>query len=160
MDLHLAGKTAVVTGASKGIGLAITRSLAAEGVRVLAGALNGSAELDVLADQADVHPVLVDLSTPEGPSALIDEAVRRFDGIDILVNNVGAVRPRLGGFLALTEEEWQWAMTLNFFSAVRALRAALRHLATRPGASVVTISSVNAFLPDPTVIDYSHRRRS
>ena len=51
MDLQLAGKVAVVTGASKGIGLAVTRSLAAEGVRVVAGAMRGSAELDVLADQ-------------------------------------------------------------------------------------------------------------
>jgi NAD(P)-dependent dehydrogenase (short-subunit alcohol dehydrogenase family) len=155
MDLHLAGKVAVVTGASKGIGLAITRSLAAEGVRVVAGAMKGSAELDVIADQKDVHPVLVDLTTPDGPATLITEAVSRFDSIDILVNNVGAVRPRLEGFLAVTDEDWDWAMTINFFAAVRTMRAALPHLVTRKGASIVTISSVNAFLPDPSVIDYS-----
>jgi NAD(P)-dependent dehydrogenase (short-subunit alcohol dehydrogenase family) len=152
MDLHLSGKVAVVTGASKGIGLAITRSLAAEGVHVVAGALHGSPELDVLADQRDVHPVLVDLSTPDGPALLITEAVSRFDTIDILVNNVGAVRPRLDGFLAVTDQDWEWAMTINFFAAVRTMRAALPHLA---GASIVTVSSVNAFLPDPPVIDYS-----
>jgi NAD(P)-dependent dehydrogenase (short-subunit alcohol dehydrogenase family) len=155
MDLHLAGKVAVVTGASKGIGLAITRSLAGEGVHVVAGALKGSPELDVLADQQDVHPVLVDLTTPDGPARLITEAVSRFDAIDILVNNVGAVRPRLDGFLAVTDEDWDWAMTINFFAAQRTMRAALPHLTTRPGASIVTISSVNAFLPDPPVIDYS-----
>jgi NAD(P)-dependent dehydrogenase (short-subunit alcohol dehydrogenase family) len=155
MDLHLAGKIAVVTGASKGIGLAITRSLAAEGVRVVAGAMKGSAELDVIADQKDVHPVLVDLTTPGGPATLITEAVSRFGNIDILVNNVGAVRPRLEGFLAVTDEDWDWAMTINFFAAVRTIRAALPHLVTRSGASIVTISSVNAFLPDPSVIDYS-----
>jgi NAD(P)-dependent dehydrogenase (short-subunit alcohol dehydrogenase family) len=155
MDLHLAGKVAVVTGASKGIGLAITRSLAAEGVRVVAGAMKGSAELDVIADQKDVHPVLADLTTPDGPATLITEAVSRFGSIDILVNNVGAVRPRLEGFLAVTDEDWDWAMTINFFAAVRTMRAALPHLVTRKGASIVTISSVNAFLPDPSVIDYS-----
>src|SRR5690348_12113860 len=155
MDLHLAGKVAVVTGASKGIGLAITRSLAAEGVRVVAGAMNGSAELDILADQKGVHPVLVDLTTPHGPATLIAEGLSRFDAIDILINNVGAVRPRLQGFLAVTDEDWNWAMTINFFAAVRTIRAALPHLQTRTGASIVTISSVNAFLPDPAVIDYS-----
>ena len=155
MDLHLAGKVAVVTGASKGIGLAITRSLAAEGVHVVAGALKGSPELDVLADQQDVHPVLIDLTAPDGPAHLIVEAVSRFDGIDILVNNVGAVRPRLDGFLAVTDEDWEWAMTINFFAALRTMRAALPHLAVRSGASIVTISSVNAFLPDPAVLDYS-----
>jgi len=155
MDLHLAGKIAVVTGASKGIGLAITRSLAAEGVRVVAGALKGSAELAVLADQQDVHPVLVDLTTSDGPATLIAEAVSRFDGIDLLVNNVGAVRPRLEGFLAVTDEDWDWAMTINFLAAVRTMRAALPHLMVRDGAAIVTISSVNAFLPDPSVVDYS-----
>jgi NAD(P)-dependent dehydrogenase (short-subunit alcohol dehydrogenase family) len=151
MDLQLGGKIAVVTGASKGIGLAITRSLAAEGVSVVAGALHGSADLDAL---AGVHSVRVDLTTPSGPQALIEEAVSKFGGIDILVNNVGAVRPRLDGFLALTDEDWDWGLTINFMAAVRSMRAALPHLAERSGASIVTISSVNAFLPDPGVIDY------
>jgi NAD(P)-dependent dehydrogenase (short-subunit alcohol dehydrogenase family) len=155
MDLHLTGKVAVVTGASKGIGLAIARSLAAEGAHVVAGALTGSSELDVLSDQTDVFKVLVDLSTPDGPAALISEAVTRFGAIDILVNNVGALRPRLGGFRAVSDADWDWAMTINFYAAARTMRAALGHLVTRSGASIVTISSVNAFLPDPSVIDYS-----
>jgi NAD(P)-dependent dehydrogenase (short-subunit alcohol dehydrogenase family) len=155
MELNLAGKVAVVTGASRGIGLAITRALAAEGVRVVAGARKGSSELDVLADQKDVSRVLVDLTTVDGPVALIAEAVGRFDAIDILINNVGAVRPRLGGFLDVSDQDWDSAMTINFFAAARTMRAALPHLATRGGASIVTISSVNAFLPDPSVIDYS-----
>jgi NAD(P)-dependent dehydrogenase (short-subunit alcohol dehydrogenase family) len=155
MDLHLTGKVAVVTGASKGIGLAITRSLATEGVRVIAGALKGSSELDVLAEQKEVVPVLIDLADPDGPATLITEAVDRFEVIDILINNVGAVRPRLGGFLAVSDQDWDWAMTINFFAAARTMRAALPHLATRSGASIITISSVNAFLPDPLVIDYS-----
>ena len=68
MDLHLRGKSAVVTGASKGIGLAITRALADEGVSVVAGALKGSVELDELAGRADVRPVSVDLTTTDGPA--------------------------------------------------------------------------------------------
>ncbi|GAB2474001.1 SDR family NAD(P)-dependent oxidoreductase [Jatrophihabitans fulvus] len=155
MDLHLSGKVAVVTGASKGIGLAITRSLVDEGVSVVAGALTGSAELDALAAGGKVASVAVDLTTPSGPDDLIRHAIETFGAVDILVNNVGAVRPRLDGFLALTDEDWDWGLTINFMAAVRTMRAALPHLTTRPGAAIVTISSVNAFLPDPGVIDYS-----
>ncbi|GAB3592290.1 SDR family oxidoreductase [Angustibacter peucedani] len=153
MDLELAGRTALVTGASKGIGLAVTRALAAEGATVVAGALNGSEELDQLAATADVHPVTVDLSTVDGPGELVAAAAAR-GGIDVLVNNVGAVRPRTGGFLQITDDEWQWALTLNLLAAVRTMRAAVPHLLGRPGASIVTISSVNAYLPDPGVLDY------
>jgi NAD(P)-dependent dehydrogenase (short-subunit alcohol dehydrogenase family) len=155
MDLQLIDKVAVVTGASKGIGLAITRSLAGEGAFVVAGALHGSAELDVLADQGRVVPVLVDLSTPEGPATLIAAAVEKYATIDVLVNNVGAVRPRLEGFIALTDEDWMWGLNLNFLAAVRTSRAALPHLLEHSASTIVTISSVNAFLPDPAVVDYS-----
>jgi NAD(P)-dependent dehydrogenase (short-subunit alcohol dehydrogenase family) len=155
VDLHLSGKVAVVTGASKGIGLAITRSLAAEGVSVIAGALRGSPELDVLVDQADVDAVTVDLAGRDGPRELVAAALARHERLDILVNNVGAVRPRLDGFLALTDEDWDWALTINFLAAVRTTRAALPHLLEQPASAVITISSVNAFLPDPGVIDYS-----
>lgn len=154
MDLHLSGRSAVVTGASKGIGLAITRALVGEGVSVTAGALTGSPELDALAEGGQVHPVRVDLTTPDGPAELVAAAAER-DGIDILVNNVGAVRPRLDGFLALSDDEWDWALTIDFLAAMRTIRATVPHLVQRPGANIVTISSVNAFLPDPGVIDYS-----
>lgn len=154
MELDLAGKRAVVTGASKGIGLEIVRALAAEGASVTAGAREGSAELDELAATADVRPVLVDLAVPAGPAELIATAVEH-GGIDILVNNVGAVRPRLQGFAAITDEDWEWTLSINFLAAVRTMRSAIPHLLERPGATIVTISSVNAFLPDPGVIDYS-----
>jgi NAD(P)-dependent dehydrogenase (short-subunit alcohol dehydrogenase family) len=155
LELGLAGRTAVVTGASKGIGLAVTRSLASEGASVVAGALSGSAELDELTRTADVRAVSVDLSTPAGPAELVAAAAGELGGIDVLVNNVGAVRPRLQGFTALTDEDWEWSLTINLMAAVRTMRSAIPHMADRPGATIVTISSVNAFLPDPGVIDYS-----
>ena len=150
MDLGLAGKVAVVTGASKGIGLAVTRSLVAEGASVVAGARStgGPAAID------GVHPVAVDLASVDGPARLVDEAVARFGGVDVLVNNVGAVRPRVDGFLAITEAEWEETITLNFLAAVRTTRAALPHLLDRAPSTIVTVGSVNAFLPDPGVIDY------
>jgi NAD(P)-dependent dehydrogenase (short-subunit alcohol dehydrogenase family) len=155
MDLGLAGRTAVVTGAGKGIGLAITRALAAEGASVVAGSLSITSELEDLATEADVRPVSVDLSTSEGPADLVASAVTAYGGIDILVNNVGGVRPRLNGFLEVTDADWEWTLGINFLAAVRTMRAAIPHLVTREGATIVTISSVNAFLPDPGVIDYS-----
>src|SRR5690242_17279274 len=108
MDLHLSGKVAVVTGASKGIGSAIVRALAAEGVRVAAGARGFSDDTPHPDDGEQIHRVPVDLSTADGPARLVDAAIATFGGLDILVNNVGAVRPRTGGFLSVTDEEWTW----------------------------------------------------
>lgn len=155
MDLNLSGKVAVVTGASKGIGLAVVRALAEEGASVVAGSRGGSSELTALAAAYPVHPVAVDLSSADGPAALVAEAVATYGAVDVLVNNIGAVRPRVDGFLAITDDEWQWALDLNFLSAVRATRAALPHLLERAPSTIVTVGSVNAVLPDPGVIDYS-----
>lgn len=155
MDLKLSGKVAAVTGASKGIGLAITRALTAEGVLVGAGARETSPELDELAAEGSVVIVPGDLTTTAGPPQLIDRTVQAFGGLDILINNIGGVRPRLDGFLQVTDEDFLWALNLNFLAAVRTTRAALPHLLDRAPSTIVTISSVNAALPDPEVIDYS-----
>lgn len=155
MKLDLAGKTAVVTGASKGIGLAVTRALREEGVSVAAGALESSPELKALADDGGVAVVLGDLTTNAACQELVDEAVHRFSGVDLLVNNVGGVRPRTAGFVGVTDADWQWALEVNLLSAVRATRAAVPHLVDSAPSAIVTICSVNASLPDPGVIDYS-----
>ena len=155
MELNLTGKVAVVTGASKGIGLAIARALAEEGAFVVAASHQGSAELDLLAERWRLQSMRVDLSTARGPTALISEAINQYEHLDILVNNVGAVRPRPDGYLCVSDEDWQSIFTINFFAAARTMRAALPHLLERTKSSIVTISSVNAFLPDPLVVDYS-----
>lgn len=128
MDLGLAGKTAIVTGASKGIGLAVTRALVDEGVSVVAAARSLTNDLSQLSTQGKVHPVQVDLATPDEPARLIDEAVAANGPPDVLVNNAGAVRPRPGGFLSLTDDDWLWGLTISFLAAVRTTRAALPHL--------------------------------
>jgi NAD(P)-dependent dehydrogenase (short-subunit alcohol dehydrogenase family) len=150
MDLELAGKIAVVTGASKGIGLAVTTALVAEGVRVIAGARSSSKELEALGQA--VRFVAVDLSTKDGPASLVAKAA---EGLDILVNNVGALVPRTSGFLQVTDEDWLATLNLDLMAVVRTTRAAIPLLIAQGGGTVVTICSVNAYLPDPGVIDYS-----
>jgi NAD(P)-dependent dehydrogenase (short-subunit alcohol dehydrogenase family) len=155
MDLGLSGKVAVVTGASKGIGLAVKNALAREGVCVAAGARDITEELSMLAASSQVHPVSVDLTESDGPTRLVAEAISAYGRLDILVNNVGAVRPRLGGFLSIIDDDWNSTLAINFFAAVRTTRVAMPRLLERGAGTIVTICSVNSFLPDPLVMDYS-----
>lgn len=151
MDLELKNKVVVVTGASKGIGLAITRAFVAEGALVVAGART----VDGLAGIERVTPVSVDLVSPDGPGRLVQRALDDHGRIDVLVNNVGGVRLRLEGFLGTSDEEFQWAMQMNFFSALRATRAAITAMLPKGGGAIVNVASVNAFFqPDAGTIDY------
>ncbi|TXK19317.1 SDR family NAD(P)-dependent oxidoreductase [Homoserinibacter sp. GY 40078] len=157
MDLELDGKNAIVTGAGRGIGLAVTTALVAEGVHVIAGSRSTTPALAALGDA--VTFVSVDLTDPEAPEQLVS-AARAQGGLDILVNNVGAVTLRDEGFLAIDDGAWRRTFEVCFFSMLRMSRAAIPELVARGGGSVVTISSVNAFLPDPGVIDYSAAKAS
>src|SRR5580658_10881942 len=151
MDLELHDKVAVVTGASKGIGLAVTRALVAEGARVVAGARS----VESLEGIAGVVPVAVDLASPEGPGRLVERAIAEHGRLDVLVNNVGGVKLRLKGFLATTDEDFEWALQMNFFAALRATRAAITEMVKTGGGAIVNIASVNAFFqPDGGTIDY------
>ncbi|MGW1623434.1 SDR family NAD(P)-dependent oxidoreductase [Streptomyces sp. NPDC002172] len=154
-DTGLAGRTVVVTGAGRGIGLAVVEAFLAAGARVVAGSRERTDALDQHVKQgAELTVVEVDLATPDGPAALVAEAVALHGGVDVLVNNVGAVRPRVDGFLGVTDEDWEWTFTVNLMAAVRTTRAALPHLLATGAGRIVTVSSVNARLPDPLVIDY------
>jgi NAD(P)-dependent dehydrogenase (short-subunit alcohol dehydrogenase family) len=151
MDLKLSGKVVVVTGASKGIGLAVTRSLLEEGAHVVAGARN----TESLSALPGVTAVAVDLSAPDGPARLVERAIAEHGRLDVLVNNMGAVRLRLDGFLALSDEDFQWAMNMNFYTALRATRASVRQMLKQGGGAIVNVASVNAFFqPDGGTIDY------
>jgi NAD(P)-dependent dehydrogenase (short-subunit alcohol dehydrogenase family) len=151
LDLKLSGKVVVVTGASKGIGLAIVKALVEEGALVVAGARTTSS----LEGLAGVTPVALDLGLPEAPARLVNVAVAAHGRVDVLVNNVGAVRLRLQGFLGTSDEEFAWSMNLNFFAAMRASRAAITQMLTQGGGAIVNVASVNAFFqPDGGVVDY------
>lgn len=154
MDINLTNKIAVVTGASKGIGLAITQELAAAGAFVIAGARHNSPELAALEAAGSATFIAADLATPEGPRTLVAAAAER-GGVDILVNNAGAVFPRFEGILSVTDDDWASSLALNFLSAVRVTREAVPHLLARGGGAVVFVGSVNAELPEWNIVDYS-----
>jgi len=150
MDLGLDGKVAIVTGASRGIGLATVRALAAEGVRVVGAARTPTPELEAVAASA----VAVDLATPDGAVALMESVLREHGGVDLLVNNAGGGDLTLDGFLDLTDVAWAGAIDLNLMAAVRVTRAALPSLIDRRGA-VVNVSSIGARRPEGPPLAYN-----
>jgi NAD(P)-dependent dehydrogenase (short-subunit alcohol dehydrogenase family) len=97
----------------------------------------------------------VDLTDRDGPARLIRHALERYGRIDVLVNNVGGVHLRLDGFLSTTDADFQGSLELNFFSALRATRAAVAAMIEQGAGTIVNVASVNAFFqPDGAVIDY------
>ncbi|MFF5258285.1 SDR family NAD(P)-dependent oxidoreductase [Actinomadura viridis] len=158
MDLRLDGRIAVVTGGSKGIGLAVVRTLLEEGARVVAASRTRGPGLDALASPSLVH-VPVDLMDPGAPERVVERAVEEFGGLDVLVNNAGGPPPGVTlprfGFLAPADDDWREMFEFNLFSAVRAIRAALPHMIARGGGAIVNVSSGNARQPAPMNVDYN-----
>lgn len=156
MDLNIAGKTAVVTGGSKGIGLEITRALLDEGMYVVTGSRTITAELKATA----ATPVAVDLRTPDGARHLIDAALAEHGAIDLLVNNVGigdtddVIKGALNGLADLPDDAWEHTFSLHFYTALRASRAALPSLLSRRG-TVINVSSAGARLVSAGPSDYN-----
>jgi 3-oxoacyl-[acyl-carrier protein] reductase len=147
MDLELVDKIAVVTGASRGLGLAAADALVREGCRVSICA-RGTESLDEaarglrrLAGSDDrVLAVALDVSTPDGVAELFGRTEDAFGGVDILVNNVGLAR---GGALEdTTDAEWQEAFDQTLFPAIRASRLAAPIMRRRGGGAIVMISSI------------------
>jgi NAD(P)-dependent dehydrogenase (short-subunit alcohol dehydrogenase family) len=157
MDLELTGRVAVVSGASKGIGLAIVGTLLDEGARVVATSRRSSPELEAL--DGDLLHVPADLMDPAAPTEVIARAVEAFGGLDILVNNAGGPPPgsRLphDGFLGRADADWRAMFEFNLFSAVRASRAAIPLLLERGGGAIVNVTSAVGRQPQQFNLDYA-----
>jgi 3-oxoacyl-[acyl-carrier protein] reductase len=147
MDLGLRDKVAIVTGASRGLGLASARSLAAEGCRVCVCARTESRLRDAARDIAAVAggeervlAVAADVSTAAGIGNVVDRTVAAFGGIDVLVNNVGLAQG--GGLLDTEDASWQEAIDQTLMPAVRASRLSVPHMKARGGGVIIMVASI------------------
>jgi 3-oxoacyl-[acyl-carrier protein] reductase len=147
MNLELDGKAAIVTGSSRGLGLASAAALVDEGCRVAICA-RGEARLRDAARELrarakrdeDVLAVAADLATADGIARVVSQAVEAFGGLDILVNNVGLAKGTT--IVDTTDAEWQEAFDQTLYPAIRATRLAVPHMRKRGGGAVVMIASI------------------
>jgi 3-oxoacyl-[acyl-carrier protein] reductase len=147
MDLGLADKVAIVTGSSRGLGLASALALAAEGARVCLSA-RGEERLARAAREADraaggegrTLAVAADLTTGAGVRAVVDRTIERFGRVDVLVNNVGAAGG--AGIAETSDEEWQAAVDRTLFPAIRASRLVVPHMRRQGGGVIIVIASI------------------
>ena len=147
MDLGLRDKVAVVTGSSRGLGLASAKALAVEGCRIALCARGEArlreAALEVAAaagGDGKVLSVVADVTQADGVQVVLDRTMAAFGGIDILVNNVGLGRG--GGLLETSDELWQEAFDYTLLPAVRASKLAVPHMQRRGGGVIVMIASI------------------
>jgi 3-oxoacyl-[acyl-carrier protein] reductase len=150
MDLKLRGKVVLVTGSSRGIGLAAAKAFAAEGCRVMLSARSTEqlreAETALRATGAEVAAYAGDVGNPDHARRLIEAAVAAYGGIDILVNNVGGG----GGGARIadsTDDDWRGALERNLIQTVRMMRLALPHMKGRMGGAVINVASISGWSP-------------
>jgi 3-oxoacyl-[acyl-carrier protein] reductase len=146
MNLHLTDKVALVTGSSRGLGLASAQALAAEGARVCLCARGAEALAQAAADvrrvsSADrVISVAADLASDSGIRTVVARTIETFGGIDVLVNNIGLGRG--GGLLETSDDEWQEAFDQTLYPAIRASRLAVPSMRARGGGVILMIASI------------------
>jgi 3-oxoacyl-[acyl-carrier protein] reductase len=160
VDLGIRGKKAIITGASKGLGLAISNELATEGVS-LAICARGQDELFAASDRLREHGVVVhaepaDVTVPEQVKDFVARAGDVLGGIDILINNAGRAHP--GNFDALTDADWEGDIDVKQFSMIRFTREVLPHMRAGGGGRIVNINAVLGRSPDPNLFATSVNR--
>ena len=149
MDLQLKNKRALVTGASRGLGFATAKLLAAEGAKVAINSRD-AAKLTAAAESIGAIAIPADVLGPEAAGKIVEEAVEKLGGLDILICNAGGPPP--GAFESFDEATWQKAIDLSFMSNVRLIKAALPYLRKSAAASVLTVTSYSVKQPIPNLI--------
>lgn len=144
MDLQLKGRTALVGGASSGLGFAIAAVLREEGANVIAAA-RGREALEAAAGSIGAVPVEADLSSPEGPGRAVGQAVELFGGLDVLVWNTGGPRP--GSALEIDEHSAQAAVQAQLLSLVRMVGVSLPHLRRADFGRIIAVTATSAREP-------------
>lgn len=142
--LGLAGRRALVTGGTKGVGAAVVRALLAAGAHVAA-----TARTTLEATARELHYIAADLMTAEGCADVAREVLERFGGVDILVNVLGGSSAPAGGFAALTDEEWRKEIDHNLMPAVRLDRALLPSMIAQGSGVIIHVTSIQHELPLP-----------
>lgn len=150
MDLGLKGRVAIITGGSKGIGGAIAKSLANEGVNVVICARGKETltaiEKEIRQSGGKAIAVSADVTDPKSVHSVVAAANKEFGGLDILVNNAGGI-DKFASFLELTDDDWLKAFKLNVMSAVHFIRCALPLLRKSHSARIINISSISGAQP-------------
>ena len=132
----LEGKTALVTGGSRGIGAAVVRELARAGATVVVGYRSGAAEAEAIASEIDGRAVQADVSNVDDAKRLVEEA----GDLDVLVNNAGITRD--GVLARMSDDDWRSVLETNLSSVFYTCRAVSRGMMKRRGGSIVNLSSI------------------
>jgi 3-oxoacyl-[acyl-carrier protein] reductase len=146
MDLQLTGKTAIITGSSKGLGFASAKALAAEGCRVCicargdAGLAEAINELRKVAAAETLLSVAADLSTAAGAESVVNATLEKFGAIDVLVNNVGIAKG--AGIVDTPDEVWEEAFDHTLYPAIRMSRLVVPHMTKQGSGAIVMIASI------------------
>jgi NAD(P)-dependent dehydrogenase (short-subunit alcohol dehydrogenase family) len=152
MNISLSGKTALVTGSTNGIGLAIAKGLAAAGAETIVNGRSPDKVERVVADLRRAHPKVRGVAADVGTAAGCEALVRAVPAVDVLINNAGIFEPK--DFFAIPDADWTRFVEINVMSGVRLSRAYMQAMLQRDWGRIVFISSESGLQIPPEMIHY------